>query len=49
MTEGARSVTCLTMAEAQDAAAMAEEAEKNQDADVDSTLLQELKLLSVVG
>ena len=30
-------------------ARLAEEAEKNQDADVDSTLLQELKLLSVVG
>ena len=28
---------------------LAEEAEKNQDVDVDSTLLQELKLLSVVG
>jgi ribosomal protein S18 acetylase RimI-like enzyme len=30
-------------------AQLAEEAEKNQDVDVDSTLLQELKLLSVVG
>ena len=30
-------------------ARLAEEAEKNQDVDVDSTLLQELKLLSVVG